>query len=258
MTSTVQDHPDSVPRSRDPQSSDPGHLSPRQEREVTRVLVDARHTGPMPDEVVARLDGVLASLADERSAPAAAVVDLAARRRTRRLRLLVAAAAVVAAGVALPSYLPQLSGGGEDQSSSDSAGSTASEERAPHATGPEEGAGWGSSGAEDLDGALAHAVPVRIRSEHFAADVVRATRDRAALQSDGHASARESLSALPDLSVAQARCVPDDVSGRVYSASYDGRRGVLVVGPRVDGERRYDLFVCGKPQITRSVVLPAG
>ena len=76
-------------------------LTPEQET-VRRLLADARHAEPMPDDVVDRLDRVLAGLAagspDELEPPpaAAAVVSLASRRRRRAATLLVAAAAVVA------------------------------------------------------------------------------------------------------------------------------------------------------------------
>ena len=43
--------------------SDP-ELTPTEEQ-VRRLLADARHTEPMPDDVAARLDGVLADLPDE-------------------------------------------------------------------------------------------------------------------------------------------------------------------------------------------------
>ena len=55
-------------------------LTPAEEERVRRLLADARHTEPMPDEVVARLDGVLADLA-ETAGPRAHRGDLARRRR---------------------------------------------------------------------------------------------------------------------------------------------------------------------------------
>ena len=84
-------------------------LTPEQE-EVRRLLADARHSGPMPDDVADRLDSVLAGLAagsaDELDGHAAApaggaVVSLASRRRRRAATALVAAAAVVAVGIGL-------------------------------------------------------------------------------------------------------------------------------------------------------------
>src|SRR5690242_21244414 len=69
------------------------------DEQVRRLLAEARHTEPMPDDVAARLDGVLADL---REAPAVTppADGLAARRRRRTARnWLLAAAAVVVLGV---------------------------------------------------------------------------------------------------------------------------------------------------------------
>src|SRR5688500_8307111 len=85
-------------------------LTPEQE-EVRRLLADARHSAPMPDDVANRLDTVLAELAEgspdeleATPAPASAggvVVSLASRRRRRAATALVAAAAAVAVGIGL-------------------------------------------------------------------------------------------------------------------------------------------------------------
>ena len=66
-----------------------------------------RHTGPVPSDVAARLDAVLAELAAARSeqdapAPVVPLPTPASRRRRALASGLVAAAAVVALGVALP------------------------------------------------------------------------------------------------------------------------------------------------------------
>src|SRR4051794_33004407 len=69
-------------------------LTPRDEQ-VRRLLSDARHDEPMPDDVADRLDEVLAGLRDDRPP-----VDLAARQRRRHVRTwILAAAAVVVIGV---------------------------------------------------------------------------------------------------------------------------------------------------------------
>ena len=71
------------------------------EEQVRRLLADARHDEPMPDDVADRLDRVLADLQDE-SRRTPAPIDLAARRRRRIARnVLVAAAAVVVVGVGI-------------------------------------------------------------------------------------------------------------------------------------------------------------
>ena len=55
-----------------------GELTPEQEAEVRRLLADARHTEPMPDAVVARLDRVLADLHPEAFYVQPAIVEHAA------------------------------------------------------------------------------------------------------------------------------------------------------------------------------------
>ncbi|MGZ4450983.1 MAG: hypothetical protein ACXVW4_14415, partial [Nocardioides sp.] len=72
-------------------SSEPAH-----EQEVRRLLAEARHDGPIPEDVAARLDDVLRDLARGDAAPLAPVVPLSSHRRRRAAGLLVAAAAVVA------------------------------------------------------------------------------------------------------------------------------------------------------------------
>ncbi len=109
-------------------------LTPEQE-EVRRLLADARHAGPMPDDVVDRLDQVLAGLAadpandpddDRVAAPAAPVVSLASRRRRRATTALVAAAAVVAVGIGLGQVIGDGVGGG---GSADSSAASSAQER---------------------------------------------------------------------------------------------------------------------------------
>src|SRR4051794_5789307 len=99
-----------------------------EEQQVRRLLADARHDQPLPDDVADRLDAVLADL-DTQPGGTAPVVDLAARRRRRTARnVLVAAAVVVVAGFAISRV--DLGASGEAD-----AGSSASE------SGPETAAG---------------------------------------------------------------------------------------------------------------------
>ena len=122
-------------------------LTPAEEERVRRLLADARPAGPMPPEVVARLEGVLAELAVSQPVPTGAaagapdagpatapVVDLARRRRRRRVgSVLVAAAAVTVIGVGLPTALR---GGLGTTSSDDSGGSVAQEATVRRGTPP--------------------------------------------------------------------------------------------------------------------------
>ena len=64
----MTDRPDS------PESEDLAEIA-----EVRRLLADARHVDPMPDDVATRMDDVLAGLRDSaEAAPAADVVPIAA------------------------------------------------------------------------------------------------------------------------------------------------------------------------------------
>ena len=94
--------------------SDERDLTPEQEARVARLLADARADEPIPAEVAARLDRVLAGMAGEQIAgpdqPVAPVIDIAARRRRRVRTLLVAAAAVVVAGVGIGQVVGPQSG----------------------------------------------------------------------------------------------------------------------------------------------------
>ena len=86
---------------------------------VRRLLADARHTEPMPADVAARMDDVLADLRQGSSVtaevpdaepspapPHPVVVSLAAQRRRRVAGMLVAAAAVVVGAVVVVPHLP--------------------------------------------------------------------------------------------------------------------------------------------------------
>src|SRR5690349_18717222 len=69
--------------------------------QVRRLLAEARHDEPIPDDVAARLDEVLAGLPDDRLVDRP-VVDLAARQRRKNVRTWVlAAAAVVVVGIGI-------------------------------------------------------------------------------------------------------------------------------------------------------------
>lgn len=94
----------------DPDGGPDPVLPPEQSGAVTRLLREARASGPVPADVAARLDAVLEELRTERLTdpaaphspglpprPAAGVVDLGARRRRRRVQFVFAAAAVVLA-----------------------------------------------------------------------------------------------------------------------------------------------------------------
>lgn len=221
---------------------------------VTRLLAEVRHTAPMPPEVAARLDGVLADLAASSPAPAtdtaprrsAAVVPIASRQRRRFATALVAAAAVVAVGVALPNLTGGL-GGSADQaaSDSDSAGTAAEsgdqmmrEESAPDDAPPSESEP--SAPESELGGtAETSAAPPTVSPESFQQDVRRARPQATALS----AATGPVCGVLPP--------------GEVVPVLYEGRTGYLVF---IDGGRareRVELYGCPEGDLLRQGRIPA-
>lgn len=253
-------------------------LSSAQERAVRDLLADARHTGPVPDDVAARLDATLAGLAAERAAgptssttpdgtddppeagPDAAVVPLARRRRIGLV--LAAAAAVVVGGVAVTQVVPQLSG--EDASTTSEAGGGAALDA---------GAGQDRAGAPQEGGVSAVSRIPRLSTDSFRRDVLRARRlaergvPQEAAASDargveGRAESkadRDRTTAGRSLLTAQAlaeQCGIDAGPGRLVVVRFSGRRAVLVLRPPQGDRQQADLFSCGATEPLRSVVLP--
>ncbi|MFN8196575.1 MAG: hypothetical protein U0R80_20080 [Nocardioidaceae bacterium] len=234
-------------------------LTPAQEERVRRLLADARHTAPMPDDVVARLDAVIAGLAEDASDDGAAdaassgvvSLDAARRRRGRRGRaLLVAAAAVTVIGVGTPALLSSLQGmsGSAD---STSAGSAAD---APEAATQDDGgkAFQGSGGSRSRtpkpNAYEASSLP-SLDASAFSAQVKRLSGDDALRSTSTHDSASDLQSAPCVASKALGK-------GRFLPATYDGVPAVLVWRSPQDDRQRVDLFLCGDTAPTRSVVIP--
>ena len=253
----------------DPQHEQQPDLSPEQAQEVRRLLADARHSEPIPTDVAARLDRVLAELAtqetrltpgpgDPHDDEGASVVALASRRRRRVVSVLVAAAAVVAVGVGLDQLIQSSGGGSSSSSSMPAADRSRVTEDAP-------GSGSGSGAQQrhhqphssfnaQKDAAAAPQMAVsdvvRIRADHFSADVGRARR-----------LARQELdstSGTHDTRRTAAECTPGDWgSGTFVPVRYDGHRGVLVFRRPHGDSQVADLFSCGSSDVLRSITLPA-
>jgi hypothetical protein len=239
--------------------------SPTPEDRIRRLLADARHTEPVPDDVAERLDRVLADLGPESApSPPPAVTDLAAARRRHRARTwLVAAAAVVAVGIGVDQIaqhdaLPSGSGsGGGSTTSSDrmSAGSAASGAEAPRTPGARRSEVRAGKQLRGYDAAAA----VPLSGDRFAARVAR-LRDRPGFDRDLD---RNSLAAAPhgevDLQAGRVgRCRTADLGrGHWLAVRYDGAPGLLVYRPVRGDTQVVDLFLCGHAAPTRSVTLPA-
>jgi hypothetical protein len=236
-------------------------LSPEEE-EVRRQLAEARHTGPTPPEVVARLDRVLDDLAHEpdRVAP---VVDLA-RRRRRVASLLVAAAAVVVVGIGVAQIVTRDSG-----SETTSAESGAQARRPASADSKSEGQdsvqpkGPLNGAAEDSSDAPAPApgsTPqeksglIRVRLNFLRDDFIAVRRLRG-LDSQAYSPLRSANQADR---AAGAACHADAWGqGRFVPVRYGKVPAVLVFRRPAGDTQVADLFLCGSDEPVRSVTLPA-
>lgn len=241
---------------------DDPRLSPAEEAAVRAHLAEARHTDPVPDQVVARLDAVLDDLVAERPAadadagsqpePALApVVPLASRRRRALTTGLVAAAAVVALGVALPQVLETT---GSDGGASESASSA------------DRGAGAGSAaeapsedrdlGAEDQGSATDRLSPSPGAAEGqgsaFAAPLVLSSS--APLRPAVRQLVRDG--AVP-LYAPSPRCRIDVGEGQRVDATWDGMPALVVLRDAQDGRREVEVFLCGSAQVVGSTSLRA-
>ncbi|KQY57421.1 MULTISPECIES: hypothetical protein [unclassified Nocardioides] len=246
-------------------------LTPAQNEAVRRLLADARHDEPMPAEVAARLDDVLADLSGERAtspeatspeaassdvtsdADGAVVVPLAERRERKARRwpaVLLSAAAVAAIGLGVTQMLDSSpdgdNGSAESRSADDgaakdslqgedapSSSDSATEEPPTTARLPQN--------LDDLESELTSELgPVTFRDgQAYKADVT--PRETATLT---------------------RRCGPDKaVPGAwLQPATYRGRDALVIFHPPSPTGRRVDLYVCG-PKSGRyvdSVTLPSG
>lgn len=265
----------------EPDHPQDAELDPQQAERVRRLLAEARHTEPIPADVAARLDRVIADLGAESGdlsavpdpAPGTgsgtAVVGLRQRRR-RAGRVLLAAAAVVAGGVAVG----QLLGGSPLPTSGDAESSTAgsaAEDQALRAPdrdagrgGKEEGAGEAS--VAPLPGALADSTrtfanlpPQRVRSDRFVSDARRlqAVAVRPGSGEKDRASPPRSAPGVTDGD--RAACDPGLWGGgRYLRVVLDREAGWMVFRPPRGGTQVVDLFLCEETTVERSATLPFG
>lgn len=227
-------------------------LTPTDEQ-VRRLLADARHTEPMPDDVVARLDDVLTGLREEPAAPPPATVHdygAAARRRRTVQNWLLAAAAVVVVGVGIT----QVNWGGmsADDAGGDSASS--SDSMAEDAPGAAEAPTAASS---DSELARWRGPRLELTSEAFGKEIegFRDGKERsqalAGVPVDGIESGSESYDYSPMCDVGALG------AGYVVPVRYDGERAWLVFRKPQGDSQVVDLYLCGTDRPTRSITLPA-
>jgi hypothetical protein len=226
-------------------------LTPDQDQEVRRLLEDARHTEPMPPDVVARMDRVLDDLADEPSRRAP-VVHLA-RRRRRVASLLVAAAAVVVVGVGIGQVVGTGSDGDADSSS---AGGSADDAPAAQSDGagdsaesvaPERNQGADTLGEESfVSGKL-----FKLRPDELSADLARV---------QSYAVANDLSTAAADArvyrQVSRACRSGDWGAGTFVPVRYGSQPGVVVFRRPLGDVQVAEVYLCGNPDPVRSLTLP--
>ncbi len=217
---------------------------------VRRLLAQARHTEPMPADVAARMDAVLADLsstADDPGAERPGVVALDGHRRRRAAGLLVAAAAIVVGGVTVAQHLPSSGSGaspssaaGQDSSSEfdRSGGSTA----VPRAVSP-------SDQPQDLAGGTATVRRGRVvvRPQHFTSDALAARR---LVTAASPGPSTMSLGRIP------SGCVDVPSDSTVVRATYERAPAALVFHRPASSSQVVDLYVCGSHRPVRSATLP--
>lgn len=238
---------------------------------VRRLLGEVRHDEPMPADVAARMDRVLADLATTPNGAgepvAGPVVELApdprpdepmpstdatvtrlpVARRRRAAALLGAAAAIVVGGVVLAQNLP--TGG----TASQTAGGAASSEGDQYAAGGQSGKApvrpptASDSAGQPSPGSVRATVRdgrVVVRRPSFSADAL---------------AGRALLGGQDTRRVVQpaAACFAPSGGEQVVAALYDRAPAVLVYH-RSDGSTQVvDLVLCGSSRPIRSVTLPA-
>ena len=229
-------------------------LDPAQDERIRRLLADARHTEPMPEAVVARLDRVLAGLSDDRAesterADRAEVVDLMARRRRTVGQLLVAAAAVVAVGFGITQVLPDMGGSSDGDAQEATAGGAAADSADSAEGGDGEGSPFVSpesapqAPSDSTSGAAKSTF--RIRSDEFGPDVRRARNQL------------ESAQALVEYPAEGCLAVSVEPGSEVVATTYDAAPAALVLRPASGDVQVVDLYLCGDLEPRRSITLTA-
>ena len=202
--------------------------------EVRRLLAEARHTEPMPDDVATRLDAVLAGLA-----PDAVVVPIEAHRRRRVAGLLVAAAAIVVGGITVAPHLSPGSGS-SGTGAQDRVGATAGGDNGNLQEQPEQAPAPSSQAPSGLK--LQKGLVV-VRPRHFSSDA----RQARALFQRSSATAQDAL---------KVPCPNVPGPGRRVPAEYQHAPAVLVYRRAEGSAQVVDLYVCGNDRPVRSTTLP--
>jgi len=237
-------------------------LTPDQTVAVRRLLAEARHDEPMPADLAARLDGVLADLVTERDGaeePAPLPANVVPLRRRRWPQVLVAAAAVTVLGYATTTVLDNGSGDADRSTGGDAPAAVEADgqDNAPEESGGDAGAE--SQVPSPTKGALRDALP--------GLDITKLTT-----LSSGRSLPQEldkllRQTASPELDAAystkvSAACGPIyEVDGATrYVALYRRHVALVLAYPVLDGARRVDVYDCqsATPRRTAETVTLTG
>jgi hypothetical protein len=216
-------------------------LTPDEDARIRSLLASARAEEQVPDDVVARLDSVLADLAEDRDAEGGAGRTPGSRPRWRRGRVLLAAAVGVGViGVAAVS-LPQLGGVQDSGGSSDKALSAPETDTS------------GSSAGEPPAGALA--ATSRLSTASFRRDVRRLL----AADAEGRRLAPAGSPAPSGERLASGACPPSPAAGVVRSREVllDGKPALLEIFGVRDGARVVRAVSCDGTETLATTRIPA-
>jgi hypothetical protein len=220
---------------------------------VRRLLAQARHEEPMPDDVAVRMNALLDDLSRERGRDpvAAPVASLELHRRRRAAALLVAAAAIVVGGVTAAQHLPLGSGSSRTAAGSATEGASAGGDRHVSTSAPPEKSPPVSPGplAPTQRAKLrTRGGRVVVRPGHFTADALSGRQ--AAGPTPGALLNAERLRSIP------AGCLPALGKVEAVPATYERAPAALVYHPPAGTTQVVDLYICGTPKPVRSVTLP--
>lgn len=236
--------------------------TPQQQEAVRRLLAESSHREPLPPEVAARLDGVLAGLVAEGPRaidpppPAphqAVVVDLGARRRRRVVSLLGAAAAVVVVGVGVTQVVDTSSGGDSSADSSAADAPEAAADAEAEAAEPSKSAQEAAPGVPPPAGAADMPASVPPISADSFGDAVLGLRPAAVVQSSDRVSLSGGQLTSAPMFVCDATSWGD---GLLLAVRYAGNPAVLAYRPPVGDTQVVDLLQCGTAEVVRSTTIP--
>jgi hypothetical protein len=247
----MTDQPDESDEQLDP-------ASPEDETRIRALLADARATGPMPADVAARLDGVLADLSAERvtvdPVPADNVVPITRTRRHRIVTVLGVAAAIGVFGLGVGAVVNSESGQ-DDAGSADSAvaergdaGFNDEAEAAPTESGNELAPG-DEPGAED-DKVVLREHAFVVRPEHLTRDLARIQR---ALHGPGAADYSRGMVHAPK-GFSCRLTTPD--RGILIGVEYDGAPAFVRFLEPMGESQVVEVLQCGTGDLVRSTTLP--